>query len=435
MGSDLWKQCRLADLCESIDYGYTASAKDEPVGPKFLRITDIVGGAIDWNTVPFCEISPAKKSRYQLHAGDIVIARTGATTGYSAYLRSVPDAVFASYLVRLKIRKPHSSRFVAYYLKGPQFWTYMYGVLGDKSAQPNASATTLTQAPINVPPPDVQRRIADVLGKFDDKIELNRRMSRTLEQMAAAIFKGWFIDFDPVYAKAEGRDPNLPAEIANLFPGTFEDSSIGPIPSGWKLGKLADIADNPRRTVKPSEVPPATPYIGLEHMPRRCIALDTWGRADEVGSSKSQFKEGEILFGKLRPYFHKVGLAPVDGVCSTDILVIVPKASAWHGFVLSLVSSKAFVDYADSHSNGTRMPRTNWNDMGRYPVALPPEALAKAFQDRVGVIHQRILAAVRENRRLAALRDTLLPKLLSGEIDLPTAEELVDSNSDWDGKP
>jgi type I restriction enzyme S subunit len=317
--------------------------------------------------------------------------------------------------------KGNDPRFISYFLRGIDFVSY-----SDKSAVPGVNRNHLHQAEVIVPPLPVQRRIAEVLGALDDRIELNRRMNRTLEAMAAAIFKSWFIDFDPVHAKAEGRDSNLPAEIANLFPDTFEDSDLGPIPKGWTPGKLGDAAENPRRTVQPSDVPPATPYIGLQHMPRRCIALDAWGRADEVGSGKSQFKEGEILFGKLRPYFHKVGIAPVDGVCSTDILVVVPKSPEWHSYVLSLVSSKAFVDYTDSHSAGTKMPRTNWKDMGRYPLALPPEPLAKAFQDHVAALHQRIGLAVRQNRRLAGLRDTLLPRLLSGEIELPEAEELTE---------
>jgi len=294
------------------------------------------------------------------------------------------------------------------------------------SAVPGLNRDAAHSVRIRVPDLEGQRRIAHMLGKLDDKIELNRRMNRTLEKMAAAIFKSWFIDFDPVHAKAEGRDPGLPEEIADLFPDSFEESELGPIPRGWTLGKLADVADNPRRTVQPSDVPPTTPYIGLQHMPRRCIALDAWGRADEVGSGKSQFKEGEILFGKLRPYFHKVGIAPVDGVCSTDILVVVPKAAEWHSYVLSLVSSKAFVDYTDSHSAGTKMPRTNWKDMGRYPLAIPPVPLVKAFQDHVAAFHQRIGVAVRQNRRLAGLRDTLLPKLLSGEIEIPFAESVAE---------
>lgn len=300
--------------------------------------------------------------------------------------------------------------------------------LNSDSAVPGLNRDAAHSIKVRIPDIDTQRRIADVLGKLDDKIELNRRMNRTLERMAQALFKSWFIDFDPVHAKAEG-DPTaggLPEHLAALFPDRFTESDLGPIPEGWTPGKLADVADNPRRTVQPSDVPPTTPYIGLQHMPRRCIALDAWGRADEVDSGKSQFKEGEILFGKLRPYFHKVGIAPVDGVCSTDILVIVPKSAEWHSYVLSLVSSKAFVDYTDSHSAGTKMPRTNWKDMGRYPLALPPEPLAKAFQDHVAALHQRIGLAVRQNCRLAGLRDTLLPKLLSGEIELPEAEAAVE---------
>lgn len=314
--------------------------------------------------------------------------------------------------------------FAHYLTKWDEFRQFAIGQMTGSSGRQRVPADSLAGFEVTIPPIPIQHRIADVLGKLDDKIELNQRMNRTLEKMAATIFKSWFIDFDPVHAKAEGHDPNLPTEIADLFPDDFEESELGAIPKGWTPGKLADVADNPRRTVQPSDVAPTTPYIGLQHMPRRCIALAAWGRADEVGSGKSYFKEGEILFGKLRPYFHKVGIAPVDGVCSTDILVIVPKSLEWHSYVLSLVSSKAFVDYTDSHSAGTKMPRTNWKDTGRYLLALPPAHLAKAFQNHAASLHQRIGLAIRQNRRLAGLRDTLLPKLLSGEIVLPEAEAI-----------
>jgi len=304
--------------------------------------------------------------------------------------------------------------------------TVDFNTIAAGTALPYLNISDLKRLSVKVPPVPIQHRIADILGSLDDKIELNRRMNRTLEKMAAAIFKSWFIDFDPVHAKAEGRDTGLPAEIADLFPDSFEESELGAIPTGWTPGSLGDVADSPRRGVKPSDVPPTTPYIGLEHMPRRNIALDAWGRADQVASGKSQFNEGEILFGKLRPYFHKVGIAPVDGVCSTDIVVVTPKTAHWHGYVISLVSSKAFVDYTDSHSAGTKMPRTNWKDMSRYPLALPPEPLAKAFQDHVAALHKRIGVNVRQNRRLAGLRDALLPKLLSGEIELPAAEAVTE---------
>lgn len=178
-----WREGRLADLCESIDYGLTASANSAPVGPKFLRITDIVGNALDWGAVPFVDADSTTAEKYRLHDGDIVIARTGATTGESRYIQSPPDAVFASYLVRLKIDKFNNSRYVAYWLKSPAFRGYLRGVLGDKSAQPNASASTMTQTPIRLPAnKQYQVAISSLLGTLDDKIELNRQTNKTLER-------------------------------------------------------------------------------------------------------------------------------------------------------------------------------------------------------------------------------------------------------------
>ena len=242
MGSD-WQEYKLADLCDSIDYGFTTSAKDEPVGPKFLRITDIVTGHIDWNDVPYCESDQANTKQYLIHDKDIVVARTGANTGSSVFVSSPPEAVFASYLVRLKISDKANSRFISYFLKSPEFWAYMQGVLGDKSAQPNASAKTMTQVKLKLPPNNDQQAISHILGSLDDKIALNRRMNETLEATARAIFESWFVDFDPVRAKAEGGDPGLPDDIAALFPDSFKNSELGGIPMGWKPSNIGSEFD------------------------------------------------------------------------------------------------------------------------------------------------------------------------------------------------
>ena len=205
-----------------------------------------------------------------------------------------------------------------------------------------------------LPPDREQRAIAHILGTLDNKIELNRRMSETLEAMARALFKSWFVDFDPVRAKMEGRDPGLPKPLADLFPTGLFDSQLGEIPKGWNVGTLGDVAEHPRRGVQPDDIDRSTPYIALEHMPRRSIALTDWASADGLESNKFEFKRGEMLFGKLRPYLHKVGIAPVDGVCSTDIVVVAPKSANWLGFVLGHVSSDAFVEYTDA---GSTVPR------------------------------------------------------------------------------
>ena len=236
---------------------------------------------------------------------------------------------------------------------------------------------------LNLPPLPIQQRIAHILGTLDDKIELNRRMNESLEAMARAIFKSWFIDFDPVRRNMEKKRSSHGRQAVGedadaLFPAEFQNSELGLIPKGWEVGKLGEVAENPRRSARPEETEPATPYIGLEHMPRRSIAIGKWGTVGGLESGKFRYNHGEILFGKLRPYFHKVGLAPFEGVCSTDILVIKPKHSDWLGLVMSHVSSDDFVRYTDARSAGTKMPRTNWDDMADYQIVIPPAEIAEA---------------------------------------------------------
>ena len=194
------------------------------------------------------------------------------------------------------------------------------------------------------------------------------------------------------------------------------------VPTGWTVGQLGDVAENPRRSIQPIEIDPFAKYIALEHMPKRCIALSEWSDARSLESNKLEFKRGEILFGKLRPYFHKVGVAPVDGVCSTDIVVVRPSKEAWYGFVLGHISSALFVEYTNASSTGTKMPRTSWNDMARYPLVIPRESIAEAFTAQVRPAIEKIIVSIYESRTLGALRDVLLPKLISRDIRVEYAE-------------
>ena len=157
-------------------------------------------------------------------------------------------------------------------------------------------------------------------------------------------------------------------------------------------------------------------------MPKRCIALSNWGTAKGLESNKFEFREGEILFGKLRPYFHKVGIAPVDGVCSTDIVVVAPKSEDWLGVILGHLSSDAFVEYASAGATGTKMPRTSWSEMSRFGIAIPPDQVAASLANQVRPISDRIISSIHESRTLAALRDNLLPNLISGELRVKEAE-------------
>ena len=305
--------------------------------------------------------------------------------------------------------KGNDPRFISYFLRGIDFGAY-----SDKSAVPGVNRHDLHQASIRFPTSVThQRTIAHVLGVLDDKIALNRRMCETLEAMVRALFKSWFIDFDPVRAKQEGRDTGLPKHLTRIFPDRLVGSALGDIPAEWRVGTLGDVAVSPGTGVEPAELPGGTPYIGLEHMPRRSVALTDWDSADAVSSRKSAFEKGDILFGKLRPYFHKVGVAPVSGVCSTDILVIRPKEPTLLTFVLATVSSSDFVSYTSRTSTGTKMPRTSWKTMSSFRLCVPADGVAMAFLELIEPILGRIAGNVCEMRNLAAIRDGLLPKLMS----------------------
>ena len=309
----------------------------------------------------------------------------------------------------------------AYYLtQWEEVRNYAVGQMTGTSGRQRVPVDSLDHLTISLPPLPEQRRIAQVLGTLDDKIEMNRRMNETLEQMARAIFQDWFVDFGSVRAKLEGREPYLPSELWDLFPDRLVDSELGEIPEGWEVGCLGDVANSPVRSVAPASVADGTPYIGLEHMPRRSITLAEWENADKVTSNKLAFCKGEFIFGKLRPYFHKVGIAPVDGICSTDAVVVSPPANIWSSFVLGCISTDKFVAYTDQTSTGTRMPRTNWKAMSQFGICLPPEQLAGAFQNTTQHLLDRIVANIHESRALVAKRDALLPRLVSGELQLDT---------------
>jgi type I restriction enzyme S subunit len=361
-----------------------------------------------------------KWMRSPLRADDVIMT-SEAPLGELAYLAQDSDWCLGQ---RLYAIRPNPGRCHG---------RYLYYALQSEPAksdiQSRATGTTVVGIRqtelwrVLVPTPSLpeQRAIASVLGALDDKIDLNRRMCQTLEEMARALFKSWFVDFDPVRAKMEGRDPGLPKEIADLFPSRLVDSELGPIPEGWTASDFGCIAEARREGVAANQIDAATNYIGLEHMPRRSISLWEWESGDAIESNKSRFAKGDILFGKLRPYFHKVGVAPIDGVCSTDIIVIQPKNRAAFGAVLGLASSDDFVAYTDKRSAGTRMPRTNWSDMAAYPVAVPPSAVLSAHDSIIRPLAERIASAIHEVRLLQALRDTLLPKLISGEIRVPAS--------------
>jgi type I restriction enzyme S subunit len=429
MGSE-WRECRLEDIAAPSrnalvggPFGSDLVSSDYvPSGVPVIRGENVSMGR--WVAGDFVFVSEEKAARLASNTAgplDLVFTQRGANH-YRQVALVPPNSpgrfVISQSQMKLTVDPAIADPLFIYYLmRAPEQQAYLerHAI---QTGVPHTNLSILRRMPVRIPPLSEQRATAAVLCALDDKIELNRRMSRTLESMARALFKSWFVDFDPVRAKAEGRDPSGRRYLADLFPDSLGETELGELPSGWRVGTFGDVATSPRRPVKPDEVDPATPYIGLEHMPRKSIALAEWGRAESVESGKTAFHRGEILFGKLRPYFHKVGVAPVDGVCSTDIVVVTPKDDAWSGFVLGHASSGEFVDYTNATSSGTKMPRTSWSDMARFPLVEPPAALAAAFTEQIGPAVDRMISSIHEMRTLATVRDFLLPVLVCGRFSL-----------------
>lgn len=294
------------------------------------------------------------------------------------------------------------------------------------SATPILSKSHFSKIKIKCPNLSTQKKCARVLSIIDDKISLLHETNSTLESIAQALFKSWFIDFDPVHAKAEGREPEgMDAETAALFPDSFEESELGFIPKGWRVGILDDIAKTVGGQKQAKDFNSDVNYVGLEHMPRNSLGLFEWSTAEGLASAKSCFALGDILFGKLRPYFHKVVIAPFDGVCSTDILVCQSKKISFYSIVLMHLFSNSLINYASRLSNGAKMPRINWKDLAKYPIILPPEQVAESFSISIQPLLDRMKENTQQAKVLASLRDILLPRLISGQLCLSKEEAKV----------
>jgi type I restriction enzyme S subunit len=382
----------LEDVADEVTVGHVGPMVTEYVeaGVPFLRSQNVEPLRINQAEIKY--ISPqfhARLKKSSLRPGDVVIVRTGKP-GTCAVIPSTLPVANCSDLVIIRCGPELDPRYLSYYVTGAAQHDVNANVVGAVQQHFNVGAAKRLLMPL--PPLAEQQRISGTLGALDDKIEQNRRMAETIERLVRA-------DYSELVSSANGE-----------------------FPSGWRRGSIRDLAENPRDVVAPGSVDGGTPYVGLEQMPRGRLVLDDWTTADKAGSGKSAFRAGDILFGKLRPYFRKVGVAPVRGICSTDILVLRPRTPADFGLLLGVATDPAFIGHANSASTGTRMPRASWADMTRFEIPVPPLNVRAEFTERVRPLVERAIVAVFENRTLAATRDALLPRLLSGELRVPEAE-------------
>lgn len=350
-------------------------------------------------------LTSTELERAMLDSGDLLFARRSVMLSgagiCSIYWGSGEATTFESSLIRVRLdRSIADPLFFFYYFRSPSGRRRVETIV-EQTAVAGIKASSLAQLSVCVPQIDEQKRIAGVLGTLDHKIESNQAVAKALEEIVATLFKAWFVDF------IERED--------------LVESAIGPIPYGWLALPLGELSGAHREFIKGAS---ELPYIGLDDMPRGSTVLTKWKTAGAPEGQSASFADGDILFGKLRPYFRKVGIAPINGRCSTEILVLRPDDPSYYGFLLGHVSSQRFIDHCVAVSRGTRMPRAEWKDASGYEVAVPPRDVAARFNGLTRPLYGFIRNLVHESHAIASIRDQLLPRLLSGEIRVPAGIEI-----------
>jgi type I restriction enzyme S subunit len=408
-----WEIRRLDEVATIIDSLHKTPTYSH-AGRPMIRVADVQGGflkttgALRVSDDVFGEFT----RRYKPKRGDIVFSRVGSY-GNASYVNTDEDFCVGQNTALLLPRI--NGRFLHLFLQSAEARRQIDD-LAVGSTQKTISLKSIAALKIPVPPNDELEAIAAVLGALDDKIELNRRMNATLEATARALFQSWFVDFDPVRAKLDRRQPtSLYLSTAGLFPNQFEDSELGEIPRGWRVGPLGEFVELHVDRVDATPAKDNKRYIALEDMPSKSIDISIFQLGSAVNSSIIAFRKGDVLFGSMRPYFHKVGLAFFDGITRTTTFVLRPKKDCFRHFALLHFFSDDVVAYSSTASVGTTIPYVKWNSLESYIVAIPPDPVLAAFEKIVGPLVQRIAEHGEESRTLAAVRDTLLPRLLSGK--------------------
>lgn len=384
------RSVRFAELVEEnvLEIG-AGRPRSEGAHLPVLRVADVLDGHVqstikpDGFTAHHADAGP-KASR----PGDIVLTTKG-TVGRVAIMPS--DGPTYAYSPQLCYFRPLDGyslapRYLYYWFKSAEFWSQADAVKAQTDMADFISLQDVHSLTMRLPPIDEQKAIAEVLGALDDKIAANTAATRLADEL--------------VRAKYEALEGDL-------------------VP-------LGSIAASVRDQVDPKTAGPETPYVGLEHVPRRLMWLSDFESAAKVSSAKASFRAGDVLFGKLRPYFHKVVSAPFSGIASTDILIVRAMRSELRGLVLAAASSDAAISATTASSEGTRMPRTKWADLAAVEMPWPGNEEARRFSDQVSDLANWAAAMAKESRDLATVRDELLPLLMSGKVRVKDAEKPVE---------
>lgn len=386
-----WKTMLLGEFAESVDYGVTASAVAHPIGPKFLRITDIQDGQVNWDRVPWCECDARSANEARLKPGDIVFARTGATTGKSFLIRDCPpNSVFASYLIRVRVGESAEPRFVSHFFQTPTYWAQI-----TKSArgvaQPGVNATTLKTLKIPLPPLAEQQRIADVL----DRAEALRARRRTALTELDALTESIFVDLfgDPI------RNPK-----------------------GWDMPPFETQIESVRYgTGSPPEyVSDGIPFIRATNIKGGTVLTKDLKRisvADAVRISRCQVSAGDLIIVRSGVNTGDAAVVPkeLDGAYAAyDLIVRLDKISAlFYSFLINSAQGKTVLSRLTRRAAQAHL---NAEQLKTIRLIAPPEELRKEFARRVAAVENLKAMQRASLAKMGELFASLQHRAFSGEL-------------------
>lgn len=317
----------------------------------------------------------------------------------------------------------------------PRWFYYLLATLdfnevASGSALPYLTVRDLSKIAVSVPPLPEQRAIASVLSALDDKIELNRKMNATLEAMARALFRDWFVDFGPTRAKMQGRPPYLAPEIWSLFPDRLDDEGK---PEGWAMGTLGDVADTNGASWTAKNHPDEVEYVDLSNTKWGTIETSAklpWEKAPS--RARRIARAGDTIIGTTRPGNGSFAYIAKDGLTvSTGFAVLTPKRPEFRDFVYVAASDpeniRRLANLADGH--GGAYPAVRPAEVSDTRVVIPPDDVIDVFANVTSPLRARIEFNKSENKTLAQTRDLLLPRLMSGELRVAEAERLVEGEA------
>lgn len=383
------------------------------------------------------------KGGVKFRNGDTLVARITPSleNGKTAYVDILDDGEVAfgsTEFIVLREKEGISDKQFLYYLAvSPEFREVAIQSMTGSSGRQRVQNDVIENYEFDLPPLPIQKKIAHILSTFDEKIELNRRMNRTLEAMAQAIFKSWFVDFDPVHAKAAAKTQadldvaakrlGISREILDLFPDEFEESELGMIPKGWEVKPFSTIVELNTQSVKPFQQPDQLwEHYSIPAFDDGMIPVMEYGK--EIKSNKYKVDKNAILASKLNPSTPRTWLPyiknPEYAICSTEFMQFVPKIDTHRPFVYELVISEYFQNEIKSCVTGTTgsRQRAQPKQVIQIPVILPTIELIDRFCDIVNPLLIKILNNREETSILQASRNVLLPNLLTGKIDLSSLE-------------